>query len=237
MIEQIKKSFKTLFGQELCPICGNFYQGILCPSCFDELKKLFEKGQKRRLCRFCGKVLVTEKDICCDCRQAIESGESLYFPEGATLFAYKNFAKEAIRVFKFKNERSFGEIFALFAGDLLESMKQTHVLVPVPGNRANVARRGWDPAAVVADALAQKGFHTAVLLERKRHTVSLKRLSREERLLRAGNCYRLRSEALVSKRIVLIDDVRTTGSTVNRCARLLTDAGAEEVRFLVIASA
>ena len=120
---------------------------------------------------------------------------------------------------------------------MLENRRDSFVLVPVPGNRSNVRKRGWDPAAVIVDALKEKGFRTAVLLERKRRSAALKRLSREERLRLAADCYRLRAGVAVPRRIILIDDVRTTGSTVNRCARLLREAGAEEVRFLVVAAA
>lgn len=224
-------------GQALCPICGDFETEFLCEECAAELHEAFGQRRKRRQCRYCGLPLISEKEVCCDCRAQTEGEKTLFFPEGTALFAYKGIAKEAVRVFKFKNERSFGCFFASFAEILLENERNSAVLVPVPGNRSNVRKRGWDPAAVIADALKEKGFRTAVLLERKRLTVSLKRLNREERLRRAADCYRLRAGGSVPRRVILIDDVRTTGSTVNRCARLLREAGAEEVRFLVVAAA
>lgn len=235
--ERIRNIIRLLFGLARCPLCGDVETGLLCPRCSRELGDAFRKRRRGRLCRYCGQPLISEKEICCDCRAETERGEALYFPEGTALWAYKGIAKEAVRAFKFNNERSFGDFFALLAAECLENRRDTAVLVPVPGNRSNVRKRGWDPAAVIADALKEKGFRTAVLLERQRLTVSLKRLNREERLRRAAECYRLRKGAAVPPHVILIDDVRTTGSTVNRCARLLREAGAEEVAFLVVASA
>ncbi|MDY3940015.1 MAG: phosphoribosyltransferase family protein [Spirochaetia bacterium] len=235
--ERIRNFIKLVLGLARCPICGDVETGMICGECERELREDFLKRRKGRLCRYCGLPLISEKEICCDCRAETESDRTLFFPEGTALFAYKGIGKEAVRVFKFKNERSFGIVFASFASVLLENRRSSAVLVPVPGNRSNVRSRGWDPAAVIADALKEKGFRTAVLLERKRVTVSLKRLNREERLRRAADCYRLRKGAEVPSHVILIDDVRTTGSTVNRCARLLKEAGAEEVSFLVLAAA
>ncbi len=234
---RIWKWISLMLGQALCPICGCFETGILCEECAAELREAFEQRRKGRQCRYCGLPLISEKEVCCDCRAETECAENLYFPEGEALFAYQKTPKEAVRIFKFKNERSFGRFFASLAAFVLENRRDSFVLVPVPGNRSNVRKRGWDPAAVIVDALKEKGFRTAVLLERKRRSAALKRLSREERLRLAADCYRLRAGAAVPRRIILIDDVRTTGSTVNRCARLLREAGAEEVRFLVVAAA
>lgn len=234
---RIGKWITLMLGQALCPICGCFETELLCEECAWELREAFEQRRKGRLCRYCGVPLISEKDVCCDCRAETESAENRLLPEGTAIFEYKGIAKEAVRIFKFNNERSFGIFFASFAEILLENRKKSSVLVPVPGNRSNVRKRGWDPAAVMADALKGKGFRTAVLLERRRRSVVLKRLSRGERQRLAADCYRLRAGVSVPRRVILIDDVRTTGSTVNRCARLLLDAGAEEVRFLVIAAA
>ena len=152
----------------------------------------------------------------------------------------------AARWFKFKNERSFGVIYADFLALFLRSSEFSDsfwesdrwTAVPVPGNRKNIRLRGWDPVSVVVEDLKSRGFAAADLLERKKWgkgAVSLKMMNRQQRLCAALDSYRLREGAVVPQSVLLIDDVRTTGSTIKRCALLLKEAGAREVRWCALA--
>lgn len=228
-------------GRQRCPVCGCFETGNLCEECLAELKFEFEKRREGRLCRLCGKPLISEIEMCCECRE----NEAEIVP-GRALFEYTGIGKEAIRAFKFKNERSFGEIYADFLSFFLASPGFSDsffesggwTAVPVPGNRKNIRLRGWDPVAVVVEDLKSRGFAAADLLERKKWgkgAVSLKMMNRQQRLSAALDSYRLREGAVVPQSVLLIDDVRTTGSTIKRCALLLKEAGAREVRWCALA--
>ena len=218
MKKSMLKLMRMFAGRERCAICGCFERKILCEECFAQLKFEFEKRRKGRLCRLCGKPLISEIEMCCECRE----NEAEIVP-GRALFEYRGIGKEGIRAFKFKNERSFGAIWTA---------------VPVPGNRKNIRLRGWDPVAVVVEDLKSRGFAAADLLERKKWgkgAVSLKMMNRQQRLCAALDSYRLREGAVVPQSVLLIDDVRTTGSTIKRCALLLKEAGAREVRWCALA--
>lgn len=234
----MSKLMRMVAGRERCAICGCFERKILCEECLAELKFEFEKRREGRLCRLCGKPLISEIEVCGDCRE----NETETVP-GRALFEYTGIGKEGIRAFKFKNERSFGEIYADFLSFFLASPGFSDsffesggwTAVPVPGNRKNVRLRGWDPVAVVTEALKRRGFAAADLLEREKGAVSFKMLNRRERLRASLGSYRLKKNAAVPEKVLLIDDVRTTGSTIKRCALLLKEAGAREVRWCALA--
>ena len=182
--------------------------------------------------------MISEIEVCGDCRE----NETETVP-GRALFEYTGIGKEAIRAFKFKNERSFGEIYADFLSFFLASPGFSDsffesggwTAVPVPGNRKNVRLRGWDPVSVVVEDLKSRGFAAADLLEREKGAVSFKMLNRRERLRASLGSYRLKKNAAVPEKVLLIDDVRTTGSTLKRCASLLKEAGASEIRWCALA--
>ena len=88
-------------GRQRCPVCGCFETGNLCEECLAELKFEFEKRREGRLCRLCGKPLISEIEVCGECRE----NEAEIVP-GRALFEYRGIGKEGIRAFKFKNERS-----------------------------------------------------------------------------------------------------------------------------------
>ena len=203
-----------------------------------DFRNRIEKRREGRLCRLCGKPLISEIEVCGDCRE----NETETVP-GRALFEYTGIGKEAIRAFKFKNERSFGEIYADFLSFFLASPGFSDsffesggwTAVPVPGNRKNVRLRGWDPVSVVVEDLKSRGFAAADLLEREKGAVSFKMLNRRERLRASLGSYRLKKNAAVPEKVLLIDDVRTTGSTLKRCASLLKEAGASEIRWCALA--
>lgn len=234
----MSKLMRMFAGRERCAICGCFETGNLCEECLAELKFEFEKRREGRLCRLCGKPLISEIEMCCECRE----NEAEIVP-GRALFEYRGIGKEGIRAFKFKNERSFGAIYADFLALFLRSSEFSDsfwesdkwTAVPVPGNRKNIRLRGWDPVAVVVEDLKSRGFAAADLLEREKGAVSFKMLNRRERLRASLGSYRLKKNAAVPEKVLLIDDVRTTGSTIKRCALLLKEAGAREVRWCALA--
>ncbi len=113
------------------------------------------------------------------------------------------------------------------------------VLVPVPLHPKRLRRRGFNQARLVAEALAAEtqGAKVAELLERVRDTATQTRLNREERQRNVKGAFALKPGATVSAetRYVLVDDVFTTGATMNACAKVLRRAGAEKVDVATLA--
>ncbi|MCK5249966.1 MAG: ComF family protein [Spirochaetaceae bacterium] len=107
-------------------------------------------------------------------------------------------------------------------------------LVPVPPRPARIFRSGIDPVGLLALGMRKRGIPVNRLL-RRRGNRTQKNLSRRERLEEGALKYEIRLNARINqKEYVLLDDVSTTGTTLNVCARILKSAGAERVYGLVV---
>ncbi len=111
------------------------------------------------------------------------------------------------------------------------------LIAPVPLHRWRIWKRGYNQAALIAAALARHGGIEARLnlIERVRATPPLRGMGRRERQAAVRGAFRVRADlkpGLKGRRVILVDDVYTSGATVNGCARILKRAGAAEVRVL-----
>ena len=110
-------------------------------------------------------------------------------------------------------------------------------LVPVPLHSARFREREFNQADVLAELLAARtGTPLLRALDRIRYTTTQTRLDRHERMENLRNAFRVRHTSAVQNRhLVLVDDIFTTGSTVDECARVLRAAGAASVRVVTVA--
>ncbi len=157
-------------------------------------------------------------------------------------FAYEEPVRGAILRMKFEAERNLavpmGQQLALRCEDCGIS-EAADVLVPVPVSTATRRARGYNQSALVAWELARR---TALpcrpgALEKVRETAPQRELSRAGRLTNVAGAYRAQPAELEGRRVLLVDDIFTTGSTLNECAKTLLAAGAAECRALCIAAA
>ena len=113
------------------------------------------------------------------------------------------------------------------------------VIVPVPLHPARERERGFNQAAVLAELLSrQVATPLRPVLERIRYTTTQTAFDRAERMENLHDAFRLRKKADVRElRVLLIDDVLTTGSTLSECARVLKGAGALSVHAATVARA
>jgi ComF family protein len=107
----------------------------------------------------------------------------------------------------------------------------------VPLHSARLREREFNQADVLARLLARRaGAPVLAALRRIRYTTTQTRLDREERMQNLRNAFRVRQTSRVSgSHLILVDDVFTTGSTVEECARVLKRAGAASVRVVTVA--
>jgi ComF family protein len=110
-------------------------------------------------------------------------------------------------------------------------------LVPVPLHPTRIRERGYDQIAALIGLLAERSRKPVCLcLRRPRYTESQTRFSRKERLQNLQNAFELRKgTSVLGKRLLLVDDVLTTGSTLDECARVLKSHGAKSVRAITVA--
>lgn len=160
--------------------------------------------------------------------------EKRNFDEAHPLFAYRGMAAALIGAYKFQGRKSLAPFFASTLAQVLEQRWPNHALVPVPPRRASLRQRGWDPLECIVQILERRGFLVARLLERS-GSVEQKRLSLEKRRRNAAASYHLRQSAAVPREVVLVDDVFTTGATVEACAKILKENGASFVAVLTLA--
>lgn len=153
---------------------------------------------------------------------------------------YRDAAVQSIRQYKFSGR----SCFHLAYGPLLRDCLQAHLPAPpelvtwAPLSRRRKYRRGYDQAQLLAqEAAGLYGLRPVRLLDKLRHTRPQSSLSAQERKENAKGAYRLSPKAppVAGKRILLVDDVITTGSTLSACAAVLLAAGAEDVVCLTLA--
>jgi ComF family protein len=121
-----------------------------------------------------------------------------------------------------------------------EAGVRADVVVPVPLHPARLAERGYNQAALLGAAAAQElsAPLAARALARTRHTAQQARLDRASRLTNMVGAFRVRApEEVRGRRVVLVDDVATTGTTLGACGDALREAGAASVTALVVARA
>jgi ComF family protein len=148
--------------------------------------------------------------------------------------AYEGRLRDAIHALKYDGRRSLarplGALMRACGSRVLES---ADLVVPVPLHVRRERARGFNQAEDLAHAL---GLPVSRALKRRRHTQSQTDLPAEQRHSNVRNAFRLRWGADVrGKCIVLVDDVSTTGATLDACARVLLKGGAREVRALTAA--
>ena len=199
-------------------------------------------------CVLCGNLLAEgEQDLCKDCRtdapEYPEYKNKLQFLDSfAAVWYYEGSVRKSLLRYKFCNARSYGHSYGrLLAMKLLREYPQGFdCLTWVPVSRLREFRRGYDQVELLAKAVGRElGISPVPLLKKVRHTRPQSGLhGAEKRRANVLGAYRVIAPAGVAgKRILLLDDILTTGSTAGECARVLLTAGAKEVHCAVIAAA
>ena len=232
--------FAKSFGQEQCCVCGKDSCAVpICKTCIE--KKLFSfnsPGEKR--CSICGKVLVSEDGKCMDCRESpVLQHTDFVFP----LYPYRLWNKMLLFEWKIQNKRALSLILAKAVYKALCFLFPSNLppVVPVPPRPGKIRARGWDQIDDLCIYLSKMyGVKILKLLERTT-SKQQKKLDREERLKTKGKSYILRQDFSswsikhqIPEEAVLLDDVLTTGITVENCAVLLKEAGVIKVNALTL---
>jgi ComF family protein len=212
--------------------CGRF--AFLCDACFSSAPPLEPPWCERCGLPFAG--LAGQGAECPNCR-----GAELEFDQARSAVRFRGVVRRAIHGLKYQ-----GELFwipALEAWFLEGAARHlagetVEVVVPVPLHPVRERQRGLNQAAVLARALARaRGLRLeARALARVRPTETQTHLDRAERRENLKGAFRARRpDAVAGKRVLLVDDVLTTGSTLSECAGVLKEAGAAAVRVLTLA--
>lgn len=198
-------------------------------------------------CILCGKLLERqETDLCRACRE--ESPECLgkhknfsFLDSWAAIWYYEKNIRQSILRFKFRRARHYADVYGrLLAMRLLQLYPEGFdVLTWVPISRARRFTRGYDQVELLARAVGRElGMKPIKALKKMRNNRPQSGISGQaQRRANVLGVYRVISPARVQgKRILLLDDIITTGATAGECARVLLTAGAKEVHCGVVAA-
>ena len=199
-------------------------------------------------CILCGKLLErNEQDLCRDCwvdsPEYPDRKEKFQFLDSFTaVWYYEGNVRKSLLRYKFYNSRSFASGYGRF---LAMKLLQTHpegfdCLTLIPVSRLRKLRRGYDQVELLADAVGRElGMTPVPLLKKVRHNRPQSGLSdASKRRANVLGAYReIHREEISGKRILLLDDILTTGATAGEAARVLLTAGAKEIHCAAVAAA
>lgn len=215
-----------------CPFCErimDYREDSVCGNCLQNLP--FISGKR---CRRCGKTVVQEADLCDDCMKFTH-----VYKEGRAVFRYEKPVSEAILRFKYHGRRDYGDVFAYwmvrYLGDWIRE-KEIEVIVPVPIHKKRMKKRGYNQAAIIAKKIAEqmKLDYNDSSIVRCKNTIPQKKLSVIGRMGNMQSAFKVTDNRLKSKNILIIDDIYTTGMTIDIISICLLKAGAGNVYFAAL---
>ena len=223
-----------------CPLCGELLASYDEKVHFLCYKKLNQVREPR--CKRCGKPLTTaNRDInmlCQDCLRTRHRHEGS-FDQGRALWVYEDIVKASVMNFKYHGMKSYVDFYAnelvRMQGDWIRR-KNPQVLIPVPLHKRKKRMRGYNQAELLANAIGSR-MDIPVrddILYRRKWTNPQKEISGMDRRHNLTKSMAIRQLPEDIKCVMLIDDIYTTGSTMEACARILKQNGVKEVYFLTL---
>lgn len=220
----------------LCLQCHTLVlqQGGLCASCWQKISFI-----SKPFCKSCGfpfDLPLELESICGPCAR-----EKPPFTRARAAVYYNEISKPLILRFKHGDALHMTPLFTEWlyqAGqDLFE---QAEYIAPIPLHWSRLVYRGYNQAAILSHKLSKKTkiTHAPDLLKRKKRTPSQGTLTAKERDKNVSNAFKLNKkydQFVRDKHILLIDDVLTSGATVQACAKVLKKSGAKQVDILTLA--
>lgn len=226
----------TLLYPPHCAACGaSLERGhYLCAACKDTARRI-----KPPFCRTCSQPFdgaIEQEFTCSNCAE-----RRFHFECAVTARHSRGIVRDLLIRFKYQGEfylrHPLGEWLAEGLDDPRIAGEKFDCLVPVPLHPTRERERQFNQARELAKILERRsGLPVYDCLKRVRKTPTQTRFDRAERMENLLNAFKMRNNRSVQgKHLVLIDDVFTTGSTVDECARVLKKAGAKSVRALTVA--
>lgn len=210
----LEKILNIIYPQ-ICAICGNINKNALCNKCKLKLEKQAELK--------------------------IEKNEDKYFNELIYFFKYEGLIRKLILDYKFNDKSYYYYTFVTFLlknKKLFKKIQKYDTIVPVPISKNRMKTRGYNQSLLIAKGIAKKvniKLEKDCLIKTK-NIIEQSKLSKEQRITNIKNAYKLiNKEKIKNKKVLLIDDIYTTGSTVNECAKTLRIGNPKKIGVLVLA--
>jgi ComF family protein len=216
----------------VCLICGLAGRPGLdcCRDCESELDRV------EAACRRCGLERVRSLELCGRCTTRLPAFDAAF-----SAFAYRGAIEGLIHRFKFGGDLAAGRVLAqLMARRIVaEQWPRPQLMVPVPLHLGRRWRRGFNQSELLCRDLSARipGLDGSPVLARRRATRAQSELPADRRRGNVRGAFSLKKLPPDTRHVALIDDVMTTGSTLDECARVLKRAGVDRVDVWVLARA
>lgn len=231
-IFKIQEKIINLIYPQTCGICGKINHKAICTKCNMQLKKQEKMST------------LTKEELK---ENSLEKEK--FFEELIYIFKYEGQIRELILDYKF-NEKSY--MYKTFVNFLLknkktfENIKKYDKIIPVPISKKRYKERGYNQSLLIAKEISMQISYEAnnnIKLElvnncliKTKNIIEQSKLNKEDRQHNIQGVYTLKNGSiLTNKSILLIDDIYTTGSTVNECSRVLQQAKPNKIGVLVLA--
>ena len=223
----------TLYPKR-CAICDDaLMEGEVgaCDKCKERLVFI-----KEPICLTCGRPMTHEGYKCEECER-----EKHLFTAGRAVFSY-DFISESIYRFKYLNRAEYGEYFGSEMvkahGEFLRQIKPDAVM-PVPLHKKRYLKRGYNQAALLAKEISRLTgipFYED-LLKRSRDTVPQKKFNKKQRFINMKKAFIVGKNSVKLSKVIVVDDIFTTGSTIDSLSLELKKAGVKDIYFITLTAA
>jgi ComF family protein len=231
----LAKNILNLLYPLCCASCGRALDvGAGAEVCSHCLKSI--RPNPKPYCIRCGRPVQRAGETCTDCRRALPR-----FARAYSACLYEGTIRELVHSFKYKNRPSLGGVLSDLMWGFIEDNKDilygVDALTSVPLAAGRRRSRGFNQASLLAEKIsARAAIPFGEMLLKIRRTSHQNELPRERRLTNLTGAFRVRPGVrLAGLRILLVDDVMTTGATLDECAAVLMASGTKDVVCLTLA--
>ncbi len=233
-MDEFKDKIRNLFFPPAftCSFCGREVFGgkTVCEECEKTLP--YNSGS---ICEKCGRKTLNPVSYCDNC-----AGKELHFDIARSAYVYKPPISQAIQRLKYENSRYLAREFAKeMAKTYYKTFMVCDGIVCVPMTERHRKKRGYNQSALIAVALSEEldlPFFEDVI-QKKRETKSQVGLTQKERIINLSGSFSIKNRSMIEgKRLILTDDVLTTGTTAEFISEKLVNAGAASVFVLTVSS-
>lgn len=223
-----------------------FPDGIYCIACGAPIKK----GQPYALCDTCtGKLLYRKPAVCPGCGRFVKKSPALFcancaahplrYDGGAAAVVYGEEAQRIIHSLKYGGRGYLAKNIADIMADIVPEPHCYDIIIPVPLHKSRKKLRGFCQTSLIAGRLGELTGKPVCFdgLVRRKKTRAMRELDPRQRRANVRDVFAVGNQSgIAGKRVLLIDDLLTTGSTADACAAVLKEAGARQVILAVFAS-
>ena len=215
-----------------CPVCHGVIRGKgkVCSVCLKRLPYL-----KEPRCKKCGKEIEKEEqEYCSDCQRFRHS-----FDRGAAVFAYDPVMRRSISMFKYHNRREYA---SFYGEEMFRSCEQMirhyapQIILPIPIHKYKKRQRGFNQTELIAKELGRLlnlPVDTEYLM-RVEKTTPQKELTRQQRKVNLRQAFAIRETGKYYEKVLLVDDIYTTGATIDAISEILRENQTKIIFFLTI---